>query len=163
MLVTLPGDTNKSGTISDFVIGTKNEKKKVDPHLFFSKGPIDFSFFINNTGNVHFKPKGNITITDMLGRVVEEVNPMNAIAYPGSKRMYLQSTKQLDPWGMYTATLNLKDGDGNQMEKLTTTFWGLNYQLVLQWLIMLVVIFFILRIVIKKYNQWIIKQAKKRH
>jgi hypothetical protein len=162
VLVTIPGDVKRIGTVSDFKIGTLNEKNILSPQSFFEKGPIGFSFKVTNSGNSHFKPVGNITITDTFGKKVMEVPPQDTRSFPGTPRTYIQSAT-LDPWGWYTATLSLKDGDGNQMETLKVSFWGFDYKLVIQWIIIIFIVIIVLVFGIKQYNKWIIATAHKHH
>lgn len=54
---------------------------------------IDFESYFNNTGNVHVKPKGEIYITDMWGRLVASplVNRDAANVLPKSDRTFITS------------------------------------------------------------------------
>jgi len=162
VLVTLPGNVTKTGSVSNFQVGSIDMKNNITPASFIAKGPVGFSFTILNSGNAHFIPTGNIIITDMWGKQVAEVKPQEARAFPGVPRTYVQSA-HFDPWGSYTATLSLKDGDGNPMQVLTVKFWGFNYQLVIQYLILIILIIILLTYGIKQYNRWIISQAMKHH
>ncbi len=160
VLVTLPGNATKTGTLSNFEVGMMKEGTKLSPQSFFDSGPVSFSFQILNTGNVHFKPEGNITVTDMWGNKAAELVPADNRSFPGVTRTYTQ-TANFTPWGTYEATLTLKDGDGNQLPVMKIGFWGFNYKLVIQWTILIVVILFILILGLKQYNKWIIAQAHK--
>jgi hypothetical protein len=65
--------------------------------------------------------------------------------------------------GSYTATLNIKDGDGKQLPLMTVSFWGMNYKLFLSWLLVIIIVLTVLIAGIKQYNKWIIAQAHKHH
>lgn len=162
VLVTLPGNTKKTGTVSNFIVGNMGEGNKFTPQNFFETGPVNFSFQVLNTGNVHFKPEGYITIKDMWGNKVAEVAPQDTRAFPGTPRTYVQKS-DVSPWGTYEATLNLKDGDGNPMQVLKVGFWGFNYRLVVQWLLITLIVIIVLVFGIKKYNKWIITKATTHH
>lgn len=161
VLVTIPGDVKKTGELEDFIVGKMNAEKKVNTQNFFETGPVDMAFTLKNTGNAHFKPTGTITIKDTFGRVVKEIPmpPDIVRAFPEIPRTYAQ-TANIDPWGWYEASLSLKDGDGNALPPLTVKFWGMNYKMLLVWLLVVAVVIVVLVIGIKQYNKWIISKAK---
>ena len=57
IFVTVPGSNLQKGKILNFT-GPK----------FVQKGPVDFKIKFENTGTVHFEPKGIITLANMLGK-----------------------------------------------------------------------------------------------
>src|SRR5665213_367988 len=52
ILVNVPGDSHATGNIADFT----------GPSSYISHGPFQFSFTVNNTGNTHFTPQGDVTL-----------------------------------------------------------------------------------------------------
>jgi hypothetical protein len=130
---------------------------------WFEYGPIDFLVRLRNTGSVHEKPVGTITVTNAFGKSVGSLNlnPNSGNVLPDSIRRFERTlnTKQL--FGAYTATLTLTYGSG---QKLTahTSFWVVPWKLIVLVLIGLVAVFFILRLVIRRYNNYIIAQSRRK-
>ena len=78
---------------------------------FKETGPIDFEIKFENTGNVHVKPAGFVSITDMLGQEVAlfEIPQKNVI--PGAVREANASWGETRLFGRYTATLIVNYGN----------------------------------------------------
>jgi hypothetical protein len=133
----------------------------------FESTPINFLERLKNTGNTHLQPAGQITITDMFGQKVATVNvnlpPRNIL--PQSTRKFeqpLDSTvignKML--FGRYTADLRLTYGDKQQVVTSSLTFWVIPWRLIAIAIAVLVGGFFLLRFLIRRYNQRIINRSQ---
>lgn len=135
----------------------------------FEMAPIYFYERIKNTGSIHERPAGQITITDMFNNKVAVVNvniPPRDIL-PSSIRKFEQTldsetigTKML--FGKYTANLKIAYGTSGETLEKTITFWVIPYTLIAIGIIGLVGGFLLLRFVIRRYNNHIIAQADKR-
>jgi len=94
---------------------------------FYSKPHVLFTTVIENTGTVHQRPKGIVTIVDMLGNEVDKmrVNKQAGGVMPHMKRSF-EETWDNDSFsfGKYTATLSVVYGETSQ-ETLTRkmSFW----------------------------------------
>jgi hypothetical protein len=172
--------------------GAKREAKLLDftPKAFISEYlPVSFTANVENTGNVHLKPRGNIFIRGGsekdLGII--EVNPGLGNVLPGSKRLF-ESTwtdgflvqepmiedgiAKLDKdgkpltrikinWdkitsfrlGKYTAKLVLVYDDGKHDVVLESSkeFWVIPYTAIGITLAGLIIVFFIIRLLLKAY------------
>lgn len=136
----------------------------------FQNTPINFVVRIKNDGNIYEQPVGVITITDMFKRTVAtlNVNGEQRNVLPQSIRKFSQP---LDStvignrilFGMYHADLRVVYGANKQVVTASTTFWVIPYTLIGVGIIVLIIGFFALRYMIKRYNRHIIKQAQKRH
>lgn len=164
MLVTVSGDTDKSLEIEEF-----SSRKDDQTGTFFESAPLNFLIRLRNTGNTHVEPRGQVTITDMFGRTTATLNvnlpPRNIL--PESIRAFnadLDGSVIGDKWlfGRYTADLNLEYDDGNQTVSDTITFWVIPYRLIALGIVALIAAFFALRAAIKRYNQRIIENAKRK-
>ena len=71
IFVTVPGSNLQKGKILNFT-GPK----------FVQKGPVDFKIKFENTGTVHFEPKGIITLANMLGKKVGEIPVSSQVVLP---------------------------------------------------------------------------------
>lgn len=87
-------------------------------------GPIDFTFSIRNTGNVHLMPTGKLTIYDGRGRKVETLDTSIGIILPSTTKKYTMQWKSPPPIGKYRAELALSYGTEHiQMQKTSANFW----------------------------------------
>jgi hypothetical protein len=158
MLVTVNGPVTEKLTVTDFSVSKDGKSQKV-----FQSGPLNFVERIKNEGNVHEQPVGQVTITDMFGRKVANVNvnlpPRNIL--PASTRKFEQSldksvigNKRL--FGHYTAKLNITYGKNKQAVSSALSFWVIPYRLVAIAIVLLIAGFFALRFAIRRYNRFII-------
>ncbi len=133
----------------------------------FESAPITFVERLKNNGTVHEQPSGSITVTNMFGKKVANVNvnlpPRNIL--PNSIRKFEQ---KLDKsvigntmlFGRYTATLKLTYGTNGQSVTDTVTFWVIPYTLIIVIVVGLIALFFILKTVMRRYNQHVVKSAR---
>ncbi len=163
LLIRVNGDVKESMVVESF---TASHGGKVG--TLFESAPVQFTVRLKNTGNTHEQPAGQITITDMFGKKVGDVNvnlpPRNVL--PSSIRKFEQSldksvigNKRL--FGRYTATMNLTYGAKQQTVSDSITFWIIPYKLIGIVIIFLVGGFFALRFFIQRYNRRIISKAYK--
>jgi hypothetical protein len=135
----------------------------------FESTPLNFVERIKNSGNLHEQPAGQVVITDMFSKEVAAVNvnlpPRNIL--PNSIRKFEQpldgsvlGNKIL--FGKYTAKLTLNYGASKKTTTSEITFWIIPYKLIGGAILLLVIGFFGLRALIKRYNRHIISKAKTR-
>ena len=107
-------------------------------------GPIDFTMRFENTGTIHVKPKGYITIVNWLGRKVADLEIPQRNVLPDSIRKIETSWNQKWLWGgKYTATLSGSYGISNiPFSPVVITFWAFPWKAGIG--ILLFIIFFIL-------------------
>ena len=158
------GAAKESMTLEEFKVTTnKGLAKKV-----FESAPLTFVERLKNTGNVHMHPAGQVTITDMFGKTIAAVNvnlpPRNIL--PGSIRKFEQ---KLDKsvignnilFGRYTANLKITYGDSKQILTSKISFWVIPYKLIGFAVLGIIIAFLVLRNMLQRYNQSIIKRAQK--
>jgi hypothetical protein len=135
----------------------------VKPGSFFENGPVDFVVRVKNDGTVHEKPQGSINVYNMVGRKVDAiaVNPHGGNVLPDSVRKFQQETASKKLFGRYTAKLDLNYA-GNMKLSSRITFWVIPWRLILIVMLALVILFFLLRVGIRKYNENIISKARGR-
>ncbi len=115
-----------------------NEK----PKSYFNQGPIAFDLVFKNSGNVHFKPAGTVTIYDIFGRKVDQValDPRNV--FPGGERRIsvIWPTKSL--WGgYYRAQVAAVYGSQNKILTAETVFWAFPLWVLIMAIVILVLLF----------------------
>ncbi len=124
--------------------------------------PITFVTRIQNDGNVHIKPIGNVEIRDMFGNLVKTLSVGNdqSNVLPQSIRRYDVTYDNSWMIGKYTASLALGYGTKGQAITSTFDFWVIPYKLILAGIFILATIIFILSRMIRVYNRHIIEKSK---
>lgn len=72
ILVNVPGDVKIAGDVTKFELGTK-EEKTFTPNTKFPTLPVVFQTTFENSGNIHLKPTGKITLVDEDGKTLKNV------------------------------------------------------------------------------------------
>lgn len=118
VLVRIAGKTTEKAVLESFV-----PKKKLWEH-----GPVEFEIRVKNEGNVHIKPAGVITITNLFGRKVAtfNVDPRNVL--PGAIRKSTTVWDKKFLFGKYTASLALNYSTQGKVLAGLTTFFGFPYR-----------------------------------
>jgi hypothetical protein len=130
---------------------------------FFEHGPVSFLVRVRNEGTVHQKVKGSIEIKNWLGKKVASVavNEKGGNVLPDSVRKFEQALAEKRLFGRYTAKLTLNYSDSKVLSG-SLSFWVIPWKLILLALIGLVVIGYLLKKGLQKYNEHIIAQARRR-
>ena len=89
-------------------------------------GPINFTIRFENKGTVHTKPKGFITIVNLFGKKVTDIEILQQNVLPDSVRKIETSWNKKWLWGgKYTATLSGSYGvDNTPFSPAVITFWA---------------------------------------
>lgn len=128
-LVRVNGEVTEAGSLEDF--------KLLGPESSFRQSPpTGFEVLFRNSGNVHLVPHGKITVTNLIGTIVDSL-PVDAyFALPDALR-YREV-----PWdsprfmlGRYVAELEFYKGYGDDIESRTISFWVLPLRIVIPVLI----------------------------
>jgi hypothetical protein len=140
------GKSKEDGLISEF-------KTK---HILSQSSPIAFETKFKNTGNVHVKPRGAITIYNMFGKKVGTalVNPNANNVLPNSDRIFESNWQDKFAFGRYTASVELVYGDSGAVVKSQTSFWVIPFKLVGGLALILLVIIVVLTFGMRRYNRW---------
>lgn len=95
----------------------------------YNNGPVDFDIRVKNDGNVHFKPKGTITISNFFGKQVATIPVNEQNVLPDSIRKMNATWDSGLLFGRYNATLSLVYGKDGQVVTASTAFWGFPYKI----------------------------------
>lgn len=163
VLLTVRGQLTHNLSVKEFYVSGSGKKGS-----FFEAAPLSFVARLQNNGNVQEMPSGNLIIKDMFGRVTAGIAinqpPRNVL--PASIRKF---EGQLDKtnlgnkhlFGRYSAVLTVKYGDNNDQTLIASlAFWVIPWKLILGVVIALIVAFFGLRFLLRRYNQRIISRAQ---
>lgn len=155
MLITVKGDAKESLTLASFE--TTKDSKQTN---WFETSPVTFVSRFTNDGSVHVKPIGQIEIKDTFGKPVTTlpVNDAKGNVLPGGTRRFESTLNK--PWmfGHYTADLSIAYGTTGQAIVSSISFWIIPWKLVLAGLFITATIIYILRILVVRYNKYIINR-----
>ncbi|HEU5187012.1 MAG TPA: hypothetical protein VFT87_00765, partial [Candidatus Saccharimonadales bacterium] len=164
VLLNVSGEVNEKSDVAEFFAATPKFAK----NGLFEAGPITLVERIKNDGNVHIKPTGSVEIFNMFGQKVASLrangapgdaqNPPKSIL-PNSVRRFDQTWDSGFAFGRYRARMEMTYGQNNKPLFATLTFWVIPYKLIGSVLVATVVLFFLMRLAIKKYNAHIIRKA----
>ena len=163
---------NESGNLKSFSL--KDGKK------FYDHIPVNFELNVENKGNVHFKPAGNIIVKSMFGGNIAELPVLKVdsggnvlprssrrfeIVWGDSDEKKMPKTfweKARYEWanfyvGRYSALASVTLPGSGQVTS-NVSFWVFPWQLLIVLAIGLVVLLFAFR----TYNRWIIKKAREK-
>lgn len=102
---------------------------------------------IENVGNTHFKPEGNVEIKNIWGQKISDFPIGDRTILPTTSIEFDESIKRQDLAGFYKIVGNIKDGDGN-----TITFKRYIFMPPWKEIIIVVLVVFGLVWVYKKYK-----------
>lgn len=141
VLITIPGNHLQKGRILDF---TANKK-------FYQKTPIDFSIRFENTGTVHYEPKGAIRITNIFGKEVGGVPVEGQVVLPtGIRNLTPNWNVEGLLFGKYNAELSIVDGDGEKLSTKNISFYVFPIWYTSEFIGAIIFIYFVLRYMKKK-------------
>ena len=116
--------------------------KEFSAPSFLEYGPVPFVIRFQNTGTIHVRPRGFVTITNWRGKKVADVEFPQLNVIPGAVRKVDAAWNNKWLFGKYTATLVGSYGTSNQpFNPPVLTFWGFPWKLVCGILAALILIF----------------------
>ncbi len=148
ILVKISGETFEAADIEEF---------KTDNSSYGSNPTVSFISRIENTGNVHFKPTGKITIKNMWGDEVEVIELDRRNVLPDSIRQF---TSEWNPegtlFGRYSATLTVVYGDNDEIKTAETSFYIVPWKIIIPVVLVTALVVF----VFIKFNKRLLLAAK---
>jgi hypothetical protein len=114
VLVAVPGNRLEQGQVLDF-----------STSKFFQRGPVIFSIKFENTGTVHFEPRGSIVVRNMFGSEVANIPVEGQVVLPrGVKTLTEKWDTSAFLLGKYSAIATIIDGEGNEISTKEISFWA---------------------------------------
>ena len=107
------------GPIKENAFVTKFQPKK----LFFEYGPVEIETEILNRGDYHITPKGEITLTNFFGKVIEKSILKEQNIFPDTVRTFSNTLGKKWMIGKYRASLSATYGEKNQVLTAFCEFW----------------------------------------
>ncbi len=156
MLVRVSGDVQESAKITELFSARDGKKRSL-----FEYGPVGIVTKIENTGNVHIKPKGTIRVSNMFGKTVQDsqLNPSGGNVLPKSTRKFSQQLNKKLLFGKYKVQADVTYGEENKIISQTASFWVIPYKLLAIGGALLALLIFL----VTRYNKFIVKRSKKKH
>lgn len=179
VLLSVNGDVKEEGGLLSF--GTK------DDQFWYNTLPVTFTYRFRNDGGDRVKPEGKIKIRNTVFIPVKKLdaNPVNGNVLPASTRKFnvdwikyeeskdfVAPTKLINSFfykagyqwknfafGLYSAGLNISYGLHSQNARSNTYFFVFPWQLLICLAVLLIIVFFVGKKLIKRYNNYIIKKA----
>lgn len=132
--VTVPGKFEQKGNITDLTAPS-----------FVQTGPVEFDLTFENTGTVHFEPKGSIDITNMFGSKIASV-PIEgyAVLPTGVKKMNFAWRVSGLLLGKYNAVASVYDLDGNLLSTKSVSFFALPIWYAVGFIVVILIIFLVI-------------------
>lgn len=151
ILVTVPGNHLQKGKILDF-----------SGPGFIQRPPASFKIKFENTGTVHFEPKGTLVVSNMFGRVISKVPIEGQVVLPTGIKDVNVSWNPEAWWllGRYTAAATLYDGEGTVMTTSSITFWIIPVWYILGFIVSVLALFFILRWIRRRVRISIVPESR---
>lgn len=140
VLVTVPGTTIKTNSITSFVAPK-----------FVWKGPIDLTMKVQNTGTVHYESKGLVDIKPLLGNSLS-VDMGTHIVLPDNTRSYEGKWATKYPFGRYVLTPSATDGNNATTTLPSVIVWAIPLVIVIPILVGLLLLYIIIRVLKARYH-----------
>lgn len=172
ILLRVTGAVKEEGGLKEFDILEKSS--------FLTSIPVNFFFRFRNDGNDRVKPEGDIVIKNMIGGEVARLpaNKSEGNVLPGSIRRFdivygehkapepsaaffdhVKYQREHFAFGLYTASLSLTFGNSGS-DAASVKYIMFPWHLITVVVVVLLLVVAVLMLLVKKYNQWIIKQAR---
>jgi len=142
--VKTPGDIERSGSLLDVVT--------IPNKAFYLEGPIDMGIVYENTGSVHLNPYGNVSITNLLGEPVGQVELSPWFVLPGSVKTREISWNREFLMGRYTVTADIERGYDDLVDTQTLVFWVFPWKLLSMVFAGVFIFFLILRFLLRNFE-----------
>lgn len=158
VLLRVPGNLTEKLSVAQFYVSKEGTKGS-----FFESGPLSLTQRIRNEGSVHVKPVGYVEVFNLFGKRIAQLpisNPARNVL-PASVRKFEQKLDNKNLFGPYTAKFSADYGDGKKLQSESLTFWVVPYKLIGLLMLFAIILLLILQRGVKRYNKWVIAQAKK--
>lgn len=108
------------------ILVAKDEKLGDEKQAWwFDHGPIALDLLVKNEGNVHFKPAGTVTIYNLFGQKVAQLNIDPRNVFPGGLRRTTVIWPAKTLWGgYYRAQVAAVYGSEHKVLTAETVFWA---------------------------------------
>jgi hypothetical protein len=132
ILVKVPGDVIETAEISSF---------RSTESVVTTNDQVEFELIMKNTGTVHFRPTGSVTIRNMWGQEVEKLELQGQNVIPEAERKMNVMWEEIgNRFGRYSADIAVVYGSDNQVATAQTTFYVFQYQKIIPVILILTIV-----------------------
>lgn len=112
--ITIPGDIRQNANVDEF-----------SAPKFSEFGPVNFKTVLKNLSDIHIRPAGSITVTNMFGLKTAELqfNDKNDNIFPGKTREFQNQLAKKWLFGRYKAELGAVYGTAGGIATAAIFFW----------------------------------------
>jgi hypothetical protein len=118
--------SGRVGTLFLVQVGGEAAKKGILKKINVPKLSLDdrtsLSVEIQNAGNTHFRPEGQIVVKNLFGQEMSKMEIKDKTILPTMSRTFPEELTRKDLLGFYKLQGSIKDGDGNEM-KFSRYIW----------------------------------------
>ena len=137
VFVTIPGEIKHEGRLKDFLLAGEQM-------VFFAPEDVFFDLIFENTGLIHLRPYGTITVKNILGQEVKKIELDPWFVMPHAQRLrqvgLMVEAESKFMFGFYRADAEIFRGYDDLADQLTLNFIVLPWKILL---IALLILFFL--------------------
>lgn len=146
--IRVAGNVKEDAHLADF--------RMKDNKSVYEKGPYNFEALFENNSSVHLTPSGTVTIKNIIGKKVAELDVTPFFSLPDSLRAAQISWDDSGfAFGRYTATINLNRGyksSPDVVDSKTIVFWILPWKILVAIIIAILLVALVLRIILRSFE-----------
>ncbi len=142
--VTTPGDIERDASLIDFTT--------IPDKSFYFEGPIKMGLVYENRGSVHVTPRGKVTVTNILGDPVGELELSPWFVMPQSIRTREFTWDREFLFGRYTVTAEIERGYDDQVDTASVTFWVFPWKIITVVFFTIFTFFLLLRFLVRNFE-----------
>lgn len=120
--ITVPGEAEISGGVTE--VSTINNK------WWYQAGPIDLGILFENTGSVHLNPYGEVSVTNMFGEEVGNIEIDPWFVLPKSLRLREISWDRGLLFGRYALEVSINRGYDDLIDTNTVYIWVMPWKII---------------------------------
>lgn len=157
LLARVAGNITENLQIKSMNVQQKGKNKSV-----VNNGPVDIVTKVENTGNVHVKPVGTMTVKDMFGKVVGtfEFGSPTKNVLPHSTRTYTQRFDKKWMFGRYTVNVQAAYGTTGGVLMGSTSFWVIPFKLIIFIIVIVALLILLGRRLQKRYDKRVMRRVQ---
>ena len=129
--------------------------KELKTPAFLEYGPIEVKTSITNQGNLHIRPQGILTLTNMLGKVIDQQQLEEKNIFPDVSRTFENTLGQDKRWliGKYRIDLSATYGDSGKVLTGTVFTWVFPWKLATMTLLAVVIASLLITLTLKSFRK----------
>lgn len=152
------------GLLSIRVSGAVSESAFVDVFkvpVFLQFGPVPVYFEILNKGGYHITPQGQVTLTNLFNKEVDQYILDTKNIFPGAKRSYETSLGKTFMFGKYLVSLTASYGESGKTVNASQVVWVIPIALIIAIILGITIIALIVALIYRKVKEKQVKLEKK--